>query len=151
MVVDIAIAFNALLGCPWIDKNVVIPNTYHQSIRYLVWGGQGTIQPDNDPFAVAKAYYMDAMVYKGQPNAGQGNEPPFTGISLSKLDSPGWSHKTDDPIGMHKRGNLSSVGSKRKGPKPIIFHAMGNMDNHSVSKVEDKKNEPQELIFIAKV
>lgn len=42
------------------------------------------------------------------------------------------------------------VPNKGKESKPIIFHALGNMDNHS-DLVEDNKKKPEEPIFSLKV
>lgn len=45
-------------------KNSVVPLTYHQYVKYLLQGGQGTISADNDPFPNVKAYHVEAQFYK---------------------------------------------------------------------------------------
>lgn len=68
-------------------KNAVVPSTFTNasSIHYE---GNNTIQADNDRLVVVEAYFTNARFYKGQPRAGQGNEPPLTRKSLSKSRLP---------------------------------------------------------------
>lgn len=45
-------------------KNVAIPSTYHQCIKYPLRGTQGTITADNDPFSTVETYHAESRFYK---------------------------------------------------------------------------------------
>jgi len=49
-VLDRELAYNILLGRPWIHAMKVAPSTYHQCIKFPHNGKQVTIQGDPDPF-----------------------------------------------------------------------------------------------------
>jgi hypothetical protein len=63
-VIDATTSYNALLGCPWLHKNKIVPSTLHQCLMYKdPLGDVVTIFTDKKPFTVAESFYADAKFY----------------------------------------------------------------------------------------
>lgn len=61
-------AYNAILGRTRMHKNATIQSTYHQRVKYLLRGAQGTKIADNDSFVEVEAYYADGRFYRMMSN-----------------------------------------------------------------------------------
>lgn len=110
-------------------------------------------QVDNDPFATTETYYVDIGFYKSKPKTDQGKEPPITGQITTKAENLLDAYTkpmTQLEYRTVKINHQFNILSKGSGSKPIIFHEMGDMKNHSFSKEEDSKNEIGESIFAPK-
>lgn len=98
-------------------------------------GGQGTIQANDDPFAVVETYYADARFHGAQPKTNQGKEPPLTGEITIKAETP--LHDITKPMTrlecMTMEPIVFQLSSKGSGSY-LIFQAISDMDNRSVSK-----------------
>jgi hypothetical protein len=63
-VIDAATSYNALLGCPWLHENKIVPSTFHQCLKYIdTLGEVVTLFVDKKPFTVAESFYADATFY----------------------------------------------------------------------------------------
>lgn len=128
------------------DFDAVVSSAHHQRINYPLRGGQRTIEANNDLLIVAETYYADVRFYKGQSKTGQDKELPITGETTIKAKTP-----LDDytkpmirleytTLETYHRFEVPSKGNGSK-PKPIIFHALVDMDKRSALKEEDSKSE----------
>lgn len=64
LVLNVDTRYNVLLGRSWMHKNIAIPSTYHQGVKYPLRAAQGTIAVDNYPLLNVEAYEDEARFYK---------------------------------------------------------------------------------------
>ncbi|XP_070032309.1 uncharacterized protein [Nicotiana tomentosiformis] len=62
-VIDAKTSYNVLLGRPWIEKNNVVPSTYHQCLKYYEGEVEKKIVVDDEPFTEAESHFADAKFY----------------------------------------------------------------------------------------
>jgi hypothetical protein len=63
-VIDETTSYNALLGCPWLHENKIVPSTLHQCLKYKYpLGDVVTIFANKMPFTVVEPFYADAKFY----------------------------------------------------------------------------------------
>ncbi|KAH7853285.1 hypothetical protein Vadar_000919 [Vaccinium darrowii] len=155
LVIDVNTSYNALLGRPWVHGHMAVPSTYHQCIKYPLPPpmNEGIIIADNDPFNGVEAYYADARFYKkASQNKAKGEtegieaqtKKTFRYIPKSQR-KPGASAlapinptlELKDAFVLPLRKTECTyvesyrkfvVPAKEKGTKPIVFHALGDME-----------------------
>lgn len=64
MVIDVDTSYSVFLGRSWMHKNAAVASTYHQCVKYLLRGVQGTIMADNDPFSTVETYHAESRFYR---------------------------------------------------------------------------------------
>jgi hypothetical protein len=62
-VIDAETSYRALLGCPWLHSNQVIPSTLHQCLKYIENDKQKRIDGDVKPFGVHEIKFNDAQYF----------------------------------------------------------------------------------------
>jgi hypothetical protein len=123
-VIDAETSYRALLGCPWLHSNQVIPSTLHQCLKYIENGKQKRIDDDIKPFGVHEIKFNDAQYFlpktaiaPSRPTRKAGQEPFNEG---PKFDAS--SGEEEDVKFNFKPRSARAQRPGRKSGEEVAFH-----------------------------
>ncbi|GAA0161204.1 hypothetical protein LIER_17571 [Lithospermum erythrorhizon] len=74
-VIDAKVAYNILLGRPWIHSSNTIPSTLYQCLKYCEDGMEKTVKADENLFMVEESHFSDTKYYKKRDKSKLMEEP----------------------------------------------------------------------------
>ncbi|BFG25054.1 hypothetical protein CerSpe_113270 [Prunus speciosa] len=121
-VVDVDVAYHALLGRPWLNKHKLVVSTYHQCVKGRIGLRPLRIPGNQAPFNENEAHYSEAEFYTECTGAGSGPSKDF-GTYL-----PSWTEIRD----LSNEELITIVDRERKRHSAVNNHAY---DRPQCSKV----------------
>ncbi|BFG37602.1 hypothetical protein CerSpe_238760 [Prunus speciosa] len=120
--VDVYVAYYALLGRPWLNKHKLVVSTYHQCVKGRIGLRPLRIPGNQAPFNKSEAHYSEAEFYTECTGAGSSPSKDF-GIHL-----PSWTEIHD----LNNEELITIVERERKRHSEANNHAY---DHPQCSKV----------------
>uniref|UniRef100_A0A2N9EV74 Integrase catalytic domain-containing protein n=1 Tax=Fagus sylvatica TaxID=28930 RepID=A0A2N9EV74_FAGSY len=91
-VIDSAVSYHVLLGCPWLHKHKLVSSTYHQCMKGRLNGKPIRIPVNNTPFDETEVHFVEAAFYEDLALAEESSTSRTMGMPL-----PAWEDIRDHP------------------------------------------------------